>query len=91
MTTFVREIAMQPGDERRLAVRPAHRDYVSALFERGQIRMSGPLADETGAFIVYEAADEDEARALIDQDPYTREGVVQEVALREWVVVISAS
>jgi uncharacterized protein YciI len=88
MPTFVREISMEPTDERRLAVRPEHRDYVQALFDRGQVRMSGPLADQTGAVIVYVAEDLDAAQALVDADPYVREGVVREVSLREWTVVI---
>lgn len=87
MPTWIREISMEPGDERRLAVRPAHREYVRDLFERGAIRMSGPLADDTGALIVYEAADEAEARGLVAADPYTSEGVVAERSLREWNVV----
>ena len=87
MSTWIREISMAPGDERRLAVRPAHRDYVRELFERGAIRMSGPLADDRGAVIVYEAPGEAEARALVAADPYTSAGVVEEVSLREWNVV----
>ncbi len=91
MPTFVREIAMEPGDERRLAVRPEHRDYVHDLFARGQIRMSGPLADETGAVLVYAAENLDAARALVDADPYVRAGVVREVSLREWNVIVPAA
>jgi uncharacterized protein YciI len=91
MPTFVREIAMDPDDDRRLAVRPAHREYARELFERGAIRMSGPLAGDTGAVIVYEAPDLDAARELVAGDPYVREGVVEEVSLREWNVVFPAS
>ena len=90
MPTFVREIEMQPGDERRLQVRPEHRNYVQELFDSGSIRMSGPLADDTGAYILYVADDMDAARALVEADPYVREGVVREVSLREWNVVIPA-
>ena len=90
MPTFIREFSMQPDDERRLAVRPAHREYVRELFERGEIRMSGPLATDTGAVIVYRADDEAAARALIAADPYVAAGVVEEVSLREWTVVIPA-
>lgn len=91
MPTFVREIAMEPGDEPRLAVRPEHRDYVHDLFSKGHIRMSGPLADDTGAVLVYSASDLDAARALVMADPYVREGVVREVSLREWNVVVPAA
>jgi uncharacterized protein len=90
MPTFVREIEMQPGDEQRLAVRPEHREYVQRLHADGKVRMSGPLADETGAILVYEAADEDAARALVAQDPYVEAGVVRELSLREWNVVVPA-
>jgi len=90
MPTYVREIAMEPGDEARLAVRPEHRAYVAGLFEAGSIRMSGPLADDTGAVIVYRADDLDAAQALVDADPYVRERVVREVSLREWNVVVPA-
>ncbi|MCW2921648.1 MAG: hypothetical protein JWL76_1522 [Thermoleophilia bacterium] len=90
MPTFVREIAMEPGDERRLAVRPEHRAYVADLFEQGRIRMSGPLADDTGAYILYVADDLAAATALVESDPYVRAGVVREVSLREWNVVVPA-
>jgi uncharacterized protein YciI len=90
MPTFIREISMVPGDERRLAVRPAHREYVHDLHARGIIRMSGPLASDAGAVLVYRADDEDAARALIAEDPYAIEGVVDEVSLREWTVVVPA-
>jgi uncharacterized protein YciI len=90
MPTFVREFTMEPDDERRLAVRPAHREYVTQLYERGEIRMSGPLADQTGAVIIYRAPDLEAARALVAADPYALEGVVQEVSLREWTVVTPA-
>lgn len=89
-TTWVREIAMEPGDERRLSVRPEHREYVHELYGRGEIRMSGPLAGDAGAILVYQAADENAVRALIEADPYVREGVVREVSLREWMVVVPA-
>ena len=88
MPTFARTIAMEPEDAQRLAVRPAHREYVAELFARGAIRMSGPFADQLGALIVYEADDRAAAEALIAADPYTTAGVVREVELREWTVVV---
>ncbi len=91
MALWIREIEMEPNDERRLAVRPEHREYAQALFEQGLIRMSGPLADETGAVIVYDAPDDAAAQVLVAQDPYVREGVVRELSLREWNVVFPAS
>ena len=91
MPTFVREIAMEPGDEQRLAVRPAHREYVHAMFAQGSIRMSGPLVGDAGAILVYSAPHEAAALELIAADPYTQAEVVQEVSLREWTVVVPDS
>lgn len=90
MPTFARTFRMTPDDPARLEVRPAHRDYVAELHARGDIRMSGPFADQRGALIVYEAADLDAARALVAADPYTDAGVVEELELREWTVLTPA-
>lgn len=87
MPTFLRVIEMSPGDDRRMAVRPEHRAYVQDLYEQGRIKLSGPFADDTGAYMLYDAADETAARALVNADPYVREGVVREVSLREWKIV----
>jgi len=89
MLTFARTIAFTPGNARLLAVRPAHRAYVAELHARGEIRMSGPFADDDGALLVYEAADRAAAEALIAADPYRTEAVVDEVSLREWTVIVS--
>jgi uncharacterized protein len=86
MTVFVRE--MRFGDPRRLEIRPAHRDHLRELFEAGKVRSAGPFADDSGGLIVYEVADEDEARRLVADDPYTAAGVVEEVRLTEWTVIL---
>lgn len=81
---------MTPDDPARLEVRPAHRDHVAELYARGDIRMSGPFADQRGALIIYEAPDLEAARALVAADPYTEAGVVEELELREWTVLTPA-
>jgi uncharacterized protein YciI len=84
MARFVREIAFDAGDERRLAVRPRHRAHLRTLFERGKLVTAGPWADDRGALLIYEVADSAEMEELIAADPYTGAGVVTEVGLREW-------
>lgn len=88
MARFVREIAFEPGDERRLAVRPDHRAHLRALADAGKLVEAGPWADDRGALLVYEVAGEQELRELIAADPYTHAGVVTEVAAREWRPII---
>lgn len=69
----------------RLQVRPTHREYLQRLLDEGKLFASGPWQDDSGALIIYEAADEAEARALLDADPYSKTaGVIKEVQIKAW-------
>ena len=75
----------------RLATRPAHREYLQRLLAEGKLHESGPWVDDSGALIVYEAADVAEARALLAADPYSRTaGIIAGVELKEWNRVYAA-
>jgi uncharacterized protein len=73
-------------------VRPAHREHLEALCADGAVLVSGPLpaTDDApdGALIVVRAPSAGAATALLDTDPFRREGLVAEVSVREWVPVI---
>jgi uncharacterized protein YciI len=87
MAYFVLEYAY--GDmEARARVRPRHLDYMRTLHAQGTVLMAGPIGDGTGAMVVYEAADEARVHDLVSQDPYSQEGVLADVSVREWRVVI---
>lgn len=78
-------------DAARLETRPRHREYLQRLLAEGKLHESGPWADDSGALIVYEAADEAEARGLLAEDPYSRaDGVLAGVELREWTLLFRA-
>ena len=72
--------------------RPAHRDHLQALRADGAVLVSGPLpatdGEPDGALIVVSAPSAAEATALLDTDPFRREGLVAEMSVREWVPVI---
>jgi uncharacterized protein YciI len=70
--------------ERRLQVRPAHRDYLISLKKAGKLVASGPFADQTGALLIYEVADEAELTEILEKDPYTVAEVYEIAALNEW-------
>ncbi len=74
--------------ELRAEVRPRHLDYLRELHARGELVEAGPFEDGAGALIVYEAADEAAAQALVDADPYSVEGVMTGARLRAWNVVL---
>ena len=72
------------NEEQRLATRPRHREYLRSLLDQGRLVGSGPWADDTGALIIYEAADEAEAMALIENDPYHEGDILAGLELKQW-------
>jgi uncharacterized protein YciI len=71
------------------AVRPAHRQYLVTLRERGQLAASGPFTDDSGALIIYEADSRDEAEKLLQGDPFHQNGIFLKYELRPWNTVIA--
>lgn len=88
MTHFVAEIVYTAAPDVVAASRPAHREHLAALHDRGALVMSGPWADGTGACLVYRAEDEAAVREMLESDPFRREDVVEVLSVREWTVVI---
>ncbi|MBW4715634.1 YciI family protein [Saccharothrix obliqua] len=88
MARFLVELVFGDDEDARLAVRPAHREYLASLVERGKLLVSGPYTDQSGAVLVYEAADADELAGLLAADPYTPAGVVAETRVHEWQAVM---
>ncbi|MEV6631994.1 YciI family protein [Actinoplanes sp. NPDC051470] len=87
---WVIELSFTPGDEQRLAARPAHREVLARLHEQGVVKAAGPFADETGAYIVLDVPDRAAADAVVAADPYYRASGVTVASLREWTTVISS-
>jgi uncharacterized protein YciI len=72
----------------RDATRPAHRVYLKSLYDAGKLHESGPFVSDDGALIIYECADEAEARAQLAADPYSAaDGLLADVQIREWNLV----
>ncbi|MEU4442803.1 YciI family protein [Actinosynnema sp. NPDC050801] len=90
MARFAVELVFGDNQDERLAVRPAHREYLATLVERGVLLVSGPYADQSGALLVYEVADEAELREVLAADPYTRAGVVAGTRVHEWQTLMGA-
>ena len=74
----------QPG--LRPATRPAHVDYLGTFGDR--ILIAGPLlADDgtpNGSLIVVDLEDKAAAEAFAANDPYTKAGVFESVAITPW-------
>lgn len=69
--------------------RPAHRQYLVSLKEKGQIAATGPFTDDSGALIIYEAASKDEAEKLLNADPFNHAGIFVKFVIRPWNPVIA--
>ncbi|WP_043638440.1 YciI family protein [Nonomuraea candida] len=87
MAKYVVHLAFD-GDPRRLAARPAHREHLRRLKERGLLVTAGPWADDSGAVHVYEVADEAELRGILREDPYTAVDGCEIVLLKEWTPIM---
>lgn len=87
MARFVVEIVYGEDRDRWLQARPAHRQYCQQLAGRGVLLVGGPFEDERGALLIYEVADADELRRVLDADPYAKAGVLAETTIREWNAV----
>ena len=85
MAQFVVQLRFDLAEtDRRMEVRPAHRDYLTELKATGKLVAAGPFADQTGALLVYDVADETELREILAKDPYTPANVYKIATLAEW-------
>jgi uncharacterized protein YciI len=73
------------GNAERIAeIRPRHREYLTRLKEEGKLFVSGPFEDDSGALIIYEADSEDDARRLVEADPFQEAGIFQSYTMKPW-------
>jgi uncharacterized protein YciI len=85
MALYVVQLRFDLADtDRRMAVRPAHREYLTELKAAGKLVTAGPFPDQTGAVLIYAAADEAEVRDILAKDPYTAADVYEITTLSEW-------
>jgi len=66
----------------------AHADYVDALIEKETFVMGGPLADNSGSISLWEGVDVEEARRIVDEDPFMKNGVFVLEEIREWEIFV---
>jgi uncharacterized protein YciI len=66
----------------------AHAEFVDDLTERGIFVMGGPFSDYSGSMTLLEGVDADEARRLLEPDPFVQNGVFLFEDVREWTVYV---
>lgn len=74
----------------RMETRPAHLEYFQSFGNK--LLLGGPMldgkGDPIGSMMVIEAADEGEARAIADEDPYNKAGLFADVGVVPFKTVI---
>lgn len=82
------ELSFDPDNkERRLELRPAHRQLLAGLFEQGILKMSGPWEDDSGALLIF-ATDAEGIEKILADDPYFGAPGVEVVAVRPWNPIV---
>lgn len=64
----------------------AHVAFLKRLIDAGRILVSGPVSGlgKRAGFIIMTVATIADARALIEQDPFAVEGLIDELTIVEW-------
>lgn len=88
MATFAVVYTFADNEAVRLETRPKHREYLKTLLEAGNIVLSGPFVDDSGALLVLEAPDRETVEGFLTKDPYKDAGVVASTLVREWNIVM---
>jgi uncharacterized protein YciI len=89
MPLFAAMLQYGEDAERRQEVRPLHREYQRELLQAGKLLHAGPYVDDTGALIIYDAADLSEVQQLLTNDPFAQNGIIEGATIKEWKIVIS--
>lgn len=72
----------------RLERRPAHRELLADLRERGLVRAAGPWEDGTGALLIFDVATEEELDKLLAEDPYYSSPGLTIASKRRWQALV---
>lgn len=70
-------------------IRPTHREYLTGLKDSGKLAAAGPFTDDSGALIIYEAESPEEAETLIQNDPFSKNGIFLKYTVRPWKTVMA--
>jgi uncharacterized protein YciI len=55
----------------------AHRAYLATFYETDKLLASGPQIPRTGGIVLGDFASEEEAKAFVEGDPFTKEGLAE--------------
>ena len=65
-----------------------HARFIDALVADGSIFMGGPLVDEGGSLLMFNATDENEVRTKLKDDPWSKHGILKLESVKRWQIFI---
>lgn len=65
-----------------------HAAFIDQLVDEGFILMGGPLVDESGALLIFNAKDENEVREKLKNDPWFEHGILKLESVKRWEIFI---
>lgn len=94
MTLFAVHYSYSDDTGARDEHRPAHRDFLGGLAGEGVVVLSGPYADvddaPDAALLIVKGDSAAQVVELLREDPFQQQGLVEQVAVREWTPVLGA-
>jgi uncharacterized protein len=69
----------------------AHAEYVDDLIARGVFIMGGPWSNTLGSLSIWEGMTAEEVRAIVQEDPFVLNGVVEVEDIADWTVYVDAT
>jgi uncharacterized protein YciI len=65
-----------------------HALFIDRLVDEGSILMGGPLVDEGGSLLIFNAEDENEVREKLKNDPWFEHGILKLESVKRWQIFI---
>ncbi|MFK5582925.1 MULTISPECIES: YciI family protein [unclassified Serinicoccus] len=94
MTVFVAHYTYSDDTDARDEHRPAHRQFLGGLADEGALLLSGPYASieeaPDAALLILRGESAADLADLLREDPFQQQGLVEQVAIREWAPVLGA-
>ena len=69
---------------------PEHADFMDALAAEGFIVLGGPLDGGPYVLHIIDAESEERIHERLDEDPWTRNGLLRTTKIEEWEILLRA-
>ncbi|KRV47769.1 hypothetical protein AQ490_05180 [Wenjunlia vitaminophila] len=84
------ELSFTSVSEERMAALPRHRENILRLHREGKVFAAGPLADRSGALLIF-SVERDELDRILADDPYFRSEGCTIASIRRWTPMLGVA